>query len=71
MHAIHFVDDGELPTGHDFMLVDLPEGALIFYRESALSPQPLEDSWAAYRALGGPSRDTPAEHPPLALVASR
>lgn len=51
MHAIYFVDDSELPAGHDFVLVEIPDGALVFYRESALSPQVLEDSWTAYREL--------------------
>lgn len=55
-HAIQFVDDDALPEGHDFAFVGLPDGGgLIFYRRSALSPESLEGSWAAYRALGGPS----------------
>lgn len=71
MHAINFIDDDELPAGHDFMFIDIPEGGLIFYRESAISPQSLEDSWAAYRALGGPNRGQPdRERPWMALVAS-
>jgi len=50
-HCITFVDDDALPAGHDFVFVELPAGAHIFYRESALTEQTLEDSWAAYRAL--------------------
>lgn len=65
-YGIRFVDDDALPAGHDFLFVEMPGGAMIFYRESALSPQSLEDSWAAYRALGGPDRTTPA----LALVST-
>ena len=50
-HTIHFVDDAELPEGHDFMLVMLDDATgHLFYRESALSPRVLEDSWEAYRA---------------------
>lgn len=61
-YGIRFVDDSVLPKGHDFLFVELPDGALIFYRESAVTPETLEDSWAAYRALGGPrpTRPTPA-----------
>lgn len=51
-HCIHFVDDEAMPEGHDFILVQQPGGDLIFYRESAISPGCLEDSWAAYRAAG-------------------
>lgn len=58
MHAIQFVDDDTLPEGHDFAFVEVPDGALIFYRESALTEQTLMDSWAAYRAL---RREPPVE----------
>lgn len=71
MHAIHFVDDDELPEGQDFLFVAIPEGGLIFYRESALSPSMLEDSWAAYRAIL-PGDDDPAPiraRPSLSLVS--
>ena len=51
-YAISFVDD--LPEGHDFMLIRRPDTVLIFYRECALTPEVLEDSWAAYRALIAP-----------------
>lgn len=51
MHSIKFVGDEELPEGHDFVFVEIPDGALIFYRESALTEESLMDSWAAYRAL--------------------
>lgn len=57
-HHITIVDDDALPEGHDFVYVNLPTGAHIFYRRSTLDVGPLEDSWAAYRALlrRGPSR---------------
>lgn len=51
MHHIRFVDDNELPDGHDFVLVQTPLGAAIFYRASAVTPQVLEASWAAYRSM--------------------
>lgn len=50
-HNITIVDDDALPEGHDFVLVSLPTGPHIFYRRGELEPGPLEDSWAAYRAL--------------------
>lgn len=51
MHAIEFVD--ELPPENDFLLLAIPDGALVFYRRCAVTPQTLEDSWAAYRSLIG------------------
>lgn len=49
MHRIYFVGDHQLDQ--DFLFVKTPEGALIFYRESTLTAEVLESSWAAYRAL--------------------
>lgn len=51
MHAIRFVDDDAMPEGHDFVLVQTPAGAAIFYRISAITPRLLEESWAAYRSM--------------------
>lgn len=60
VYGICFVDDDILPGGRDFMFVEVDDdGAMIFYRESTIGPKPLEDSWAAYRALGGPNRSAP------------
>lgn len=50
-YGISFVGDEALPPGHDFAFVTTPEGAWVFYRESALCPQAIEDSWAAGRVL--------------------
>lgn len=51
-HRIQFVNDEDMPEGHDFILVaPQPCGALILYRESAVNERVLEDSWSAYRAL--------------------
>lgn len=52
-YGISFIGDDELVAGQDFLFVDLhgDDAAWIFYRESALSPVSLEDSWTAYRAL--------------------
>lgn len=70
MHAIHFVDDCELPEGHDFMLVEIPDGGLIFYRESAITPTSLEDSWAAYRAVGEGGTPGPRQRPRVGLLST-
>lgn len=70
-HAINFVDEAALPEGQDFLFVSIPSGALIFYRESALSPAVLEDSWAAYRACADDGhRGTPSASRHLSLVST-
>lgn len=58
-HHITIVDDDALPEGHDFVFVNLPDGAHIFYRRSTLDVGPLEDSWAAFRALTTDKPRTP------------
>lgn len=50
-HRITIVDDDVMPDGHDFVFIRHSAGAHIFYRRSTLDEGPLEDSWAAYRAL--------------------
>lgn len=71
LHVINFVSDEAMPPGHDFIFVALPMGALMFYRESAITPQTLEDSWAAYRALqrGKPLEPTSAPCKGLAVAS--
>jgi hypothetical protein len=64
LHTIYFVSDEAIPAGHDFIFVEIPAGALIFYRESAITPQVLEDSWAAYRALRKSPPVEPTYAPP-------
>lgn len=51
MHVVQIIDDDALPTGHDFLLTAVPDGAIVFLRRSALNSETLEDVWAAYRAL--------------------
>lgn len=57
-YVIRYSED--LPDGHDFLLVRTCHQVVVVYRESALSPRVLEDSWAAYRAL--------VIHPPRELL---
>ena len=56
---IAFVDDEDMPDGHDFLLVTEASRAWIFYRRSALTPRTLEQSWLAYRRLVGIEKDPP------------
>lgn len=50
MHAIRFIDDQDMPEGHDWVFVEIPHGALVFIRKSALVEQSFEQAWDAYRA---------------------
>lgn len=64
MHEIRFVSDEAMPPGHDFVLVQCgARDYVILYRESAITPKVLEDSWAAFRALAADP------HPPLRSVS--
>lgn len=49
-HKIRFVSDAVMPDGHDFVFVHVGDDHYIFYRESAVSAELLEESWRAYRA---------------------
>ena len=69
MHSIQFVDGDRLPEGYDFLFIAVPDGGLIFYREDAVTPTSLEDSWAAYRAAEGGPRKTPKGWPEGARLA--
>lgn len=65
MHRIKFVGDDELPAGHDFVVVQQGDALRIFYRQSAMSPALLEESWAALRAL---QMQQPVPPPPSVLL---
>lgn len=66
-HSIKFVADNALPEGHDFVLIQTPTATVVVYRESAITPDLLEQSWAAYRALVEPLADEPRR---LSLVGA-
>jgi hypothetical protein len=51
MHQVRFVDDDELPEGHDFVLVQVGTDYMAFLKTSTVNPKSLELAWAAYRAL--------------------
>lgn len=71
MYAVEFVGDDALPAGHDFMLVQTPEGAIVYMKQSAITQETIESSWAAYRAViglgGGVSPDPEREIPDRSL----
>lgn len=48
-HTIVFVD--ELPDEHKFLLIEEPDRVTVVYQRSAVCPEVLEESWAAYRTL--------------------
>jgi hypothetical protein len=57
--TITFVDDEDMPEGHDFLLVTENGQARLFYRRSALTERTLAQSWKAYRRLVGIEKDPP------------
>ncbi len=59
MYSIRFVNDDDLPAGHDFVLVAIGEDVVFFFRSSAVTPQTLEEAWAAFRAFDRPAQPLP------------
>lgn len=66
MHRIEFLSNDQLPEGQDFVLICHGDGVFIGYRESAVCPRVLEDSWAAFRAL----QQVPPRRPYAAPLAA-
>lgn len=50
-HKVTFVDDGRMPEGHDWMIVETDEGYVCLLRRSRVCPAVLEEAWAGYRTL--------------------
>lgn len=50
-YGVEFVCDEAMPEGRDFVLVQGDEWVVMAYRQSAVCPEVLEDSWAAFRAV--------------------
>ena len=71
MHEIRFASDDEMPEGHDFVFAHAGESAMILYRESAITPEVLMDSWAAYRATLGRTPREPSELRDIIAQAQR
>lgn len=65
-YGITFLGDDSFAPGVDFALVAMADGGWLFYRESAVCPRVLSESWAAYRALlaeQDPDGDDPEREP--------
>lgn len=52
MYGVTFIQDGEL-AGQDWALVRTPTGTQLFICESEVTPEVLEQAWAAYRRSVG------------------
>ena len=51
-YGVSYVDDDELPAETDWLFVKTGEGGLLLcIKEHAVSPEVLEEAWAAYRQL--------------------
>jgi len=64
MYAVRFVEDDRLPLEQDWVFVEV-DGVLYFVvKKSQVTPDVLEDAWAAFRQIfrGGPPMPKP-RHP--------
>lgn len=50
-HEVAFIDDNALPEGHDWALVEVAGDVYFVVKRSRVSPQVLEEGWAAFRHL--------------------
>lgn len=50
-HEVQFVDDQEMPDGHDWLLIDTGRAMICAVRHSRLCPEVLEEAWAGYRLM--------------------
>jgi hypothetical protein len=55
-HRIRKVGQSDLPTGHEWVVVEHGERITLFITEAALTPRALEEAWAGYRLLAAPPR---------------
>lgn len=51
-YEVMYLSDEAMPTGHDWMLLEVDEHQVLALRKSApLTPALLEEAWAGYRLL--------------------
>lgn len=55
-YMIRFTDDDALPTGHDWMLIRMPDAYFFFIRRSGVTEEALMEGWAAYAQLASRPR---------------
>lgn len=48
-YEVKFIDDHELPVGHDWMLVQDGTSICLFMKASAVRPESLTEAWESYR----------------------
>ena len=69
-YGVKFVEDHELPPGQDWIFVEVDGGLYFVVKESRITPEVLNQAWAAYRQMEfGPPIARPRA--PLVLVAPR
>lgn len=49
--GVKFVDDHALPIGQDWIFVVVDGGLYFVVKESRVTPEVLNDAWAAYRRM--------------------
>lgn len=50
-HEVAFIDDDELPEGQDWALLQVGEDVYFVVKRSRVSPEVLEEGWAAFFLL--------------------
>jgi hypothetical protein len=55
-HEVHFINDDEMPDGHDWMLLKVGDEVHCLVRRSRVRECVLEDAWSGYRYLASEQR---------------
>jgi hypothetical protein len=58
-HRVRLIGQDDLPRGHHWALAEHDGRITLFIKHEALTPENLEEAWAAYRLLTKPTLIVP------------
>lgn len=50
-HQVQFIDDRQMPDGHDWLMIEAGDAIVCVVRKSKVCPEVLEEAWSGYRDL--------------------
>lgn len=60
-YGVRFASDDEMPEGHDALVIQSADEAIVFYRESVVNRAAVTTAWGALHALAAEGRPMPAD----------
>jgi hypothetical protein len=58
-HRVRLIGQDDLPRGHHWALAEHDGRITLFIKHEAMTPENLEEAWAAYRLLTSPRHPRP------------